>query len=205
MSRRNHISRFARVLIACAVLVFCLTGVSLAAGSLAPASPYQRRAWLPAISAVKPTPPPPGCTPNAQEAAIAGYMRSDPAQQRASLRCDPILARVARARAQDMAQRGYFGHVNPDGYAANYLVQQAGYRLPTWYDQSPTGNNIEAIAAGYGTPAEAWQGWMASPNHRTQLLGLQSFFAEQTDYGVGYAYLPGSPYGSYWVVLTARH
>lgn len=42
------------------------------------------------------------CTPNAQEQAIADFMRQDPRQQRDLLRCDPILARVAKARAEDM-------------------------------------------------------------------------------------------------------
>lgn len=144
------------------------------------------------------------CAPNAQEDAIAGLMVNDPDQQRPSLSCDPILGEVARARAEDMGLRGYFSHVNPDGFGANYLVQQAGYILPSFYDQSPPGNNIESIAAGYSTAADAWDGWMASEAHRAHLLGIDPFWAEQVDYAVGYAYIPGSPYGYYWVVLTAR-
>jgi uncharacterized protein YkwD len=46
---------------------------------------------------------------------------------------------------------------------------------------------------------------MNSTGHRAHILGLDSFWAEQTDYGIGYANVPGSPYRHYWVVITARH
>lgn len=149
--------------------------------------------------------PTPTFAPNAQEVAIANYMRQDPNQQRPALNWNATLAQVARARALDMGTRAYFSHVNPDGFGPNYLVQKAGYALPSWYDQSPTGNNIESIGAGAPTATDVWNLWMSSLPHRTHLLGLDSFFAAQTDYGIGYAYVPGSPYGYYWVVITARH
>ncbi len=145
-----------------------------------------------------------GCEPNAQELQIAQYMIDHPDQQRPSLTCHPILAQVARARAQDMADRHYFSHVNPEGYGPNYLVEQAGYVLPDDYGQAPDANNIESIAGGYPTADAAWQGWMNSSGHRTHLLGLNSFFAEQIDYGIGYVYEPDSDYGHYWVVITAK-
>jgi uncharacterized protein YkwD len=144
------------------------------------------------------------CQANANEARIAELMRSDPQQQRPSLTCHPILAQVARERAEDMAARRYFAHVNPDGYGPNCLVIQAGYPLPAWYAPCPAGNNIESIAGGYSTPDSTWQGWMNSSPHRTHLLGLHPFFAEQVEYGVGYAYDADSPYRHYWVVITAR-
>ena len=163
-----------------------------------------QRVYLPLV--IVPAPPPePVCDPNPQEQAIADYMRDDPDQQRPFLNCDPILAQVARERAFDMGTRAYFSHTNPDGYGPNYLVQQAGYALPSWYGQEPDANNIESIAAGYATASAAWTGWMNSEGHRTHILGLIPFWAEQTDYGIGYAYVPGSPYGHYWVVITARH
>ena len=138
-----------------------------------------------------------------QEQAIATMLSSAPLQQRAFLKLDPILEKVARARAADMAARHYFAHVNPDGVAANYLVRQAGYQLPASWSTSPTANYIESIGAGYTTPAAMWSAWMASPDHKTHLLGQQTFFAEQTSYGVGFVYNPGSQYGYYWVVITA--
>lgn len=148
--------------------------------------------------------PPSGCEPNAQEAQIAQYMIDHPDQQRPSLTCHPILAQVARARAQDMADRHYFSHTNPDGYGPNYLVEQAGYQLPDYYGQAPDANNIESIAGGYSTVDAAWQAWMNSSGHRTHILELNSFFAEQIDYGIGYVYDSTSDYGHYWVVITAK-
>ncbi len=164
----------------------------------AQSGPVTPRAYLPFIAAY------PSCVPNPQEEAIARYMIEHPDQRRPSLTCHPILARVARERAEDMARRHYFSHVNPDGYGPNYLVRQAGYVLPSYYDTSPTANNIESIAAGYPTAEAVWNGWMNSSGHRTHLLGLHPFFAEQIEYGIGYAYDPTSPYVHYWVVITAK-
>lgn len=138
-----------------------------------------------------------------QEQAIANYMINDPNQGRPNLVLDPIIEGVARARAQDMAQRNYFGHVNPDGVAANYLLTQAGYQLPSWWGADPTANYVESIAAGTSSASATWQAWMNSPPHKVDLLGQNSFFAGETHYGVGYYYDPNSTYQYYWVVITA--
>jgi uncharacterized protein YkwD len=142
------------------------------------------------------------CAPNTQEQQIADMMRNHPQQKRPSLTCDPILAQVARARAEDMRDRDYFSHTNPDGYGPNYLVRQAGYPLPDFYGDDAAANNIESIAGGYPTAADAFQGWMDSPGHRAHILGEHDFYAAQIDYGIGYA--AGGSYGHYWVVITAR-
>jgi len=188
----------------CLALVF--VGLLVAAwGRLAPTSQVAAqsgtltpRAYLPLVIKA------PACSPNAQEQQIALYMIEHPDQKRFSLTCHPILARVARERAEDMARRHYFSHVNPDGFGPNYLVLQAGYVLPSFYSTALDANNIESIAAGYSTAEAAWQGWMSSDVHREHLLGLSSFFAEQIEYGIGYAYDPASPWDHYWVVITAK-
>lgn len=148
----------------------------------------------------------PGCAAlSPEEQALLDFMRNDPEQKRPMLNCDPILQRVARERALDMGQRNYFSHTNPDGYGPNYLVRQAGYPLPSWYGQALDANNIESIAACTSCDAAfVWQMWMNSPMHRRHILGLDPFFAEQTDYGIGYADVPGSRYVHYWVIITAR-
>ena len=140
-------------------------------------------------------------TPNAQELDIANRLKTTSGQHRAFLAFDPILSRVARERATDLAKRGYFDHINPDGHGANYLVRQAGYVLPSYYPAD--GNNIESIAGGQPDAASAWSDWMNSPEHKTHLLGELSFFAAQTSYGVGYYEDPAAPYRYYWVVITA--
>ena len=144
------------------------------------------------------------CQLNAEELALASLLKSDPNQQRTSMQCDPILSKVARERALDMGNRNYFSHTNPDGFGPNYLVQQAGYPLPIFYSQDLDGNNIESIQGGCSSSSCAWSAWMNSDGHSRHLLGLSSFFVEQTDFGVGYAYVPNSKYGFYWVIITAR-
>ena len=140
-------------------------------------------------------------TPNTEERDIAGRMANASGQRRSFLTYSPILSRVARERARDMAERRYFDHINPDGHGANYLVRRAGYVLPSSYPSD--GNNLESIAAGYATATATWSGWMASPDHKRHLLGEIDFFAAQTSYGIGYYQDSGSPYRTYWVVLTA--
>lgn len=141
---------------------------------------------------------------NAQETSLARLFETAPRQRRRRPRCHPILTAVARARAADMAARRYFSHVNRNGEGANRLVTRAGYRLPTGYDTGKRANNIEVIAAGQETPAEAWKAWVDSRHHRTQVLGLTRFFEAQEDYGVGFVAVPGSRFGYYWVLISAR-
>lgn len=141
---------------------------------------------------------------NAREAELAALFESSPRQKRPTMRCDPVLTRVARARAVDMATRQYFSHVTPEGDGPNRIVRRAGYELPTRYDTARKANNVEAIAAGYETAADAWKSWVDSRKHRPQVLGLNSFHAAQSDYGVGFVEAPDSRYGFYWVLVTAR-
>ena len=147
-------------------------------------------------------------TPNSQEEAIANFLKSDPNQRRPELVFDPILAEVARARAADMAARGYWSHVTPDGVAANYLISHAGYSLPQYWSTlagSGSQNYVESIGEGWATPQDVWNAWMNSPDHKTHLLGLddQHFYMTETRYGIGYVNAPGSQDGTYWVVITA--
>ena len=146
---------------------------------------------------------PPVCGLNEAETAVSQLATHHPNQGRITMTCDPTLAQVARARAQDMAQRNYFGHVNPDGYGPNYLVSQAGYNLPGWYGATQNSNNIESIAAGYATATDAFNAWLASTGHREHLLGESSFWADQTAFGIGYYYDPTSTYHHYWVFISA--
>jgi uncharacterized protein YkwD len=143
------------------------------------------------------------CNATAEEKAAADLFLNDVRQSRSNLVCSQLLSDVARQRAADMADRGYFDHVSPDGVGPNSLVRSAGYALPDYYDQSPSGNNVESIAAGFDTAQATWEGWLNSPHHRSHVLAEEPFFAEQTEYGIGYYYDPESYYHHYWVILTA--
>lgn len=144
------------------------------------------------------------CPLTALATEFANLMSADQNQQRSTLVCNAKLAAVAQARAQDMADRAYFSHVTPDGYGPNYLVRSAGYPLPTFYSQANDGNNIESIAAGYASAAEAWAALKASDGHRRHLLGEEQFYAEQIEYGIGYVHNEQSTFKDYWVIITAK-
>lgn len=141
-----------------------------------------------------------GWQPNLQEQQLATLFVNDPEQHRQNPTRQDILSHVARARAEDMAERNYFSHTDPDGHEANFLVEQADYQLPDYYPNN--GNNIESIGLNFTTAAAAWQAWKDSPGHRVHVLGEDPFYAEQTDYGFGYAARADR---HYWVVITATH
>ncbi len=147
--------------------------------------------------------PKPVCQLNVEENAILSAMIQHPEQGRAVIECNPILSQVARAKAVDMAKRGYFAHVNPEGQGPNYLVTAAGFRLPDYYPKTGSANNIESIGAGYSSPGDVWIAWLDSHYHRIHVLGTDGFYASQHQVGVGYYYDANSYYKHYWVVMTA--
>jgi uncharacterized protein YkwD len=140
---------------------------------------------------------------NSQELQVFNSLKYASGQGRPFVVLDPILCRVARQKAADMASRGYYSHTDPDGHGPNWLVRQAGYTLPDYYDQSPAANNIESVNAGRASASEAWSSWMDSSPHRQHLLAENSFFAQQTSVGVGFVADPESEWRYYWVVITA--
>jgi uncharacterized protein YkwD len=76
------------------------------------------------------------------------------------LRHDDRLRRSARAHSADMAARGYFAHVAPDGKAPGDWMREAGYH-------SPAGENI---ARGQPDPPQVMMTWMNSPPHRAGIM-----------------------------------
>lgn len=104
-------------------------------------------------------------------------------QQREDPYADPILVRAAQNKADDMAKRDYFSHVDPDGGTVNEYIRAAGYRLPDYYPQK--GNNCESIVIGASTPEGAIEAWLNSPSHRIHLQGEIDFYRSQRAIGVG--------------------
>jgi uncharacterized protein YkwD len=98
---------------------------------------------------------------------------SGPLSMDTKLRC------AARNHSRDMATRGYFDHVSPDGDDIADRLARAGFE---W---SAIGENI---ARGQESPAEVMQGWMDSPGHCANILEPRFDFI-----GVGYL---GD--GAYW-------
>jgi uncharacterized protein YkwD len=122
-----------------------------------------------------------GCPTALELQTIALVNAERAAQGLAPYVLDVRLADSARGHSEDMAARGYFSHVTPEGGTFDQRIRAAGYPNP----------GAETIAAGYGTPAAAVAGWMGSSGHRAILLSTT-----QRHIGLGIA--SGGPYGVYW-------
>jgi uncharacterized protein YkwD len=96
---------------------------------------------------------------------------------------------AAEAHARDMAARGYFDHVAPDGATPTERLARTGYR---W---SLSGENI---AYGKMTPAEVVRGWLASPGHCANVM--EPRFRE-TGFGIASGSSTETPL--YWVQTLA--
>ena len=80
----------------------------------------------------------------------------------AALKEDPALSYLARMKAEDMAQKGYFSHTSPTYGSAFDMMKDAGISY------SYAGENI---AKGQASPQSAMNGWMNSSGHRENILG----------------------------------
>ncbi|MGW6025382.1 sigma-70 family RNA polymerase sigma factor [Streptomyces sp. NPDC055099] len=105
--------------------------------------------------------------------------------ERAKSGCGPLtlnskLDDAAQGHSDDMAERDFFDHTNPDGKDPGDRVTAAGYKWSTY------GENI---AAGQRTPAAVMDAWMNSSGHRANILNC-SF----KEIGVGYREGSGGPW-----------
>ncbi|WP_420457302.1 CAP domain-containing protein [Rubrivirga sp.] len=117
------------------------------------------------------------------------------------------LAAVARAHSRDMARRGYFGHVTPEGLSAQDRARAAGVdcRVPVDGGRTRVGVSENLYTStrylrvrtravgGRATRTADWlspeelarrtvDGWLGSPGHRRNLLDATS-----RSHGVGIA------------------
>jgi len=120
------------------------------------------------------------------------------------------LAKVAEAKAYDMASRNYFGHTDPDGYGMNYFINKAGYQLEPKWLTNKANNYFESIAAGAKDGEDVVRILVVDANtpslgHRKHLLGMDEWNSSLVDIGIGYVKKPGSLYGSYISVVIAKH
>ena len=96
------------------------------------------------------------------------------------------LAETARAHSQDMIDRNFFDHTNPDGKSPFDRMRDNGLS----YSMA-----AENIAVGYPSPEAVVEGWMNSEGHRANILGGCE------ELGVGLAL--GGHYGYYWTQCFA--
>ena len=167
-----------------------------------PASTAPTAPSAPAVAPVTPAPSPVP-TPSAPTAPATSPQTPQPAggsgaeaqvltlvnAERAAAGCralvaDPALAAVARAHSQDMRDRGFFSHENPDGLSPFDRAERAGISA-----------RAENIARGQKDAAAVMDAWMNSSGHRANILNCGL-----TRLGVGVAEGSGGPW---WTQLFA--
>ena len=130
-----------------------------------------------------------------------------------ALHWNDTLAKVAQAKALDLARNNYFNHVDKKGFGLNYYVHKAGYKLPESWLKDKKSNYCESLAAGSATPKDGIIQLLndggikehVKAGHRVHLLGIGEFHKENVDIGIGWVTLPGTTYETYMVVVITRH
>ena len=80
------------------------------------------------------------------------------------------LGDVALAHSQDMAERGYFDHANPEGLRAQDRVERAGLTDFGCGENLFKVTDAKQDAAEY-IASEAFTGWLNSPGHYENMIG----------------------------------
>lgn len=91
-------------------------------------------------------------------------------RQRQALGLDALqrhdrLDQAARAHSQDMAERRYVGHINPDGYRLIDRVRLAGVR-----NVRELAENVGSLPQGRELVAQMVRLWMNSSAHRSNIV-----------------------------------
>lgn len=137
-------------------------GVALTAEALLVGNLLLRQAGVPFLAAVV----------ESEVIAHTNVARADTAGA-PMLNEHPLLTAAAQAKAADMANKGYFAHVGPDGKEPWVWIVDAGY------DYKLAGENL---AVRFVDSEDVVEAWMNSPSHRANIVK-----AGYTDIGVGVA------------------
>ena len=78
-----------------------------------------------------------------------------------TLTLNPTLVAVAQAKANDMAEKGYFAHTSPEGRDPWYWFNAEGYEYR---------NAGENLAVDFSDSGDIEKAWMSSPKHRENIL-----------------------------------
>lgn len=78
-----------------------------------------------------------------------------------NLKVNPVLVAAAKAKADDMAEKGYFAHNSPEGLTSWHWFSEAGYSF------SYAGENL---AVNFTDSADVEEAWMDSPTHRANIM-----------------------------------
>ncbi len=128
-------------------------------------------------------------TPSNNEALVSQVLRLVNERRTriglAEVSFNPVLTSMAEGYAAEMIEQGFFAHENPStgegpgerAYKAGYVFLEMG----------------ENLAAGQETAEQVVAEWMASPEHRDMILGMQ-----WQEIGIGVRI--GGDYSVYWVL-----
>lgn len=123
------------------------------------------------------------------------------------------LAKVAEARALDLAEKNYFDHIDKKGYGVNYYIEKAGYSLEKEWLNDRSNNFFESLEAGHENAHDVIETLIIdkgipSKGHRKHLLGLDDWNEKNHDIGIAF-YRVGedskADYSTYTVIIIARH
>lgn len=141
----------------------------------------------------EPTPPPQasGACGSGLESEVFALLNRERAEQGLSqLACEGAAVQVARKHSQDMCDRSFFSHDNPDGEDAGERLRAGGVSWRGW------GENI---AAGQRTAAQVHDGWMNSSGHRRNILN-----SSWTHTAIGHVSCSGGRYSTLWTEVFYR-
>ncbi|MFP3896464.1 MAG: CAP domain-containing protein [Anaerolineales bacterium] len=188
-----------RMFIALCTVLFAVAILPLARGRLGAGAPgttlaasSEYRLCLPLVhGAHNPTPT---STPTTSPSDFAQRVIELTNEERikrglAPLETSPALMDAARGHSEDMACNDSLSHIGSDDSDPGERISRAGY---DWWTYG------ENIAAGYPSPEDVVNGWMASPDHRTNILN-----PDYCDIGVGYAYNAKATFCHYWTQVMA--
>lgn len=127
-----------------------------------------------------------------------------------ALKWNDTLARIARTKAMDMVNRNYTGHITPEGYGINYMMDTAGYKMPKEWLKDPKMNTFESWQAGAESGEALIRALILDTydknlSHRTQLLGMNDWNSKMVDIGIAFVQSPDAKYKTHSIIIIARH
>ena len=126
------------------------------------------------------------------------------------LKWNDQLAKVAEAKALDMAKRNYFSHLTPEGKGINILINAAGYKLNKEWLKNKSENSFESIQSGAKDGKEVIRlliidNYDKELGHRKHLLGINDWNKDLKDIGIGFVRAPDNKYKTYISIIIAKH
>jgi uncharacterized protein YkwD len=110
------------------------------------------------------TPPTAGNVREIREATLCLLNRERARENLPALRRDERLELASQRHSEDMAERRFFAHDNPDGTTSARRMARAGY------EAGLVGENLAWGGGDEATPEHIVVGWMNSPGHRRNIL-----------------------------------